>query len=98
MEKYIIEECKHILNRDCTTIQLELENYTRDLFQCEFDRPLDWPTIFHKVYLHACLKGRHECATWMQTVLFPAMDPIQQIALRQIFPYGRVLLQKAKAH
>lgn len=98
MEKHIIDECKLILNRECTTIQLELENYIRDLLQCEFDRPVDWPTIFHRVYLHACLKGRRESAKWMETVLFPAMDPIQQIALRQIFPYGRVLLQHAKTH
>ena len=97
MEKFIIEECKIILNRSGNN-HLELENYYRDLLQCEFDQPLDWPTVFHRVYLHACLKGKHESAQWMQTVLFPAMDPIQQIALRQIFPYGRVLLQKAKAH
>ena len=97
MEKHIIQECKHILNR-CGNNYLELENYTRDLFTCEFDRPLDWPTIFHKVYLHACLKGQHDSAKWMQTVLFPAMDPIQQIALRQIFPYGRVLLERSKGH
>lgn len=55
----------------------------------------DWPFIFHKVYLHACLKGQHEIAKWLTNSVFPLMDPIQQIALRQIFSYGRQLLSKA---
>ena len=55
----------------------------------------DWPFIFQKVYLHACLKGRHEIANWLHTAIYPLMDPIQQIALRQMFAYGRHLLSKA---
>ena len=56
---------------------------------------LDWPRIFHRVYLHACLKGNEYLAKWLQEELYPKMDPIQQIALRQIFPYGNYLLQRA---
>ena len=46
-------------------------------------------TIFHRVYLHACLRGNETLASWLHQELYPKMDPIQQIALRQIFPYGR---------
>jgi hypothetical protein len=96
MDLFIIQECKSILNHDIDkNCHLVLENYYRDLLDCEFDRPPDWPYIFQKVYLHACLKGRHEAAAWMQNVLFKTLDPIQQIALRQIFPYGRVLLARS---
>jgi hypothetical protein len=59
-------------------------------------REPDWPFIFQKVYLHACLKGRQEIADWLHKAMYPMMDPIQQIALRQIFSYGRHLLSKAK--
>ena len=56
---------------------------------------VDW--AFQKLYLHACLKGRKEIAEWLETSVFPTMDPIAQIALRQGFAYGRYLLRKAKA-
>ena len=51
--------------------------------------------IFHRLYLHACLKGEPVIAEWLTRALFQNMDPIQQIALRQIFPYGRLLLSRA---
>lgn len=51
--------------------------------------------LFHRLYLHACLKGQPTIADWLTTALFNNMDPIQQIALRQIFPYGRLLLSRA---
>ena len=52
--------------------------------------------LFHKLYLHACLKGQPTIADWLTSALFNNMDPIQQIALRQIFPYGRLLLSRAE--
>lgn len=52
--------------------------------------------LFQKVYLHACLKGRREIAEWLQDVVFPTLDPIRQIALRQGFAYGRHLLRTAE--
>ena len=55
---------------------------------------VDW--AFQKLYLHACLKGRREIAEWLEKVVFPTMDPIVQIALRQGFSYGRYLLRKAR--
>lgn len=91
MEQTIIQRCKQYLNENRVE---ECQSFIQTIMQEETG--LDWPVCFHRVYLHACLKGRETIATWLQTVVFPVMDPIQQIALRQIFPYGRVLLSQAK--
>ena len=95
MDLEIIQEAKrHIEDGNLPSLQEQI----CELFDnAALPREPDWPFIFHKVYLHACLRGREHISTWMATQLYPAMDPIQQIALRQIFPYGRVLLAKASA-
>lgn len=59
--------------------------------QSEFD--YNWEYIFHRVYLHACLKKKKDIADWL-TGMFGTLDPIDQMSLRQIFPYGRYLLGK----
>lgn len=56
---------------------------------------IDPAFIFQKVYLHACLKKRHEIVDYLIRDCFPILDPIQQIAIRQVFSYGRYLLKKA---
>lgn len=94
MDDHIIRICKQFINEGNT---YAIQDYYHELLMSEFDRTPDWPFIFQKVYLHACLRGCEPISSWMATQLFPAMDPIQQIALRQIFPYGRVLLSKAAA-
>jgi hypothetical protein len=94
MDDHIIRTCKGFINEGNT---YAIQDYYRELLMSEFDRTPDWPFIFHRVYLHACLRGRSDISLWMTTILYPTMDPIQQIALRQIFPYGRVLLSKAAA-
>lgn len=60
------------------------------------DAEVDWPTLFQKVYLHACLKGQRVIAEWLEGTVFPTLDPIVQIALRQGFAYGRHLLGTAE--
>lgn len=60
------------------------------------DAEVDWPWLFQKVYLHACLKGQRTIAEWLQETVFPTLDPIVQIALRQGFAYGRHLLRTAE--
>lgn len=57
---------------------------------------VDIPWLFQKVYLHACLKGRREIAEWLEKSVFPTLDPISQIAIRQSFSYGRHLLVTAE--
>jgi hypothetical protein len=94
MDKEIVDVCKrHINMNDIEGLHL----YYKELMDTQFPRTPDWSWIFHKVYLHACLKGNKELANWCQIGIFPLLDPIQQAALRQIFAYGKYLLQRAKA-
>lgn len=94
MDDHIIRTCKQFINEGNT---YAIQDYYRELLMSEFDRTPDWPFIFHRVYLHAWLRGREPISLWMQTILYPTMDPIQRIALRPIVPYGHALLAKASA-
>ena len=68
----------------------ELQRFSYSLLEFSYD----WPYLFQKVYLHACLKKRADMAEWLHTCMYSKMDEIQQIALRQVFPYGKYLLTK----
>ena len=87
----IIDTCKQYIEEN--NIDYLKESY-KQIMDSEHLRVLDWPFIFQKLYLHACLKRKPEIAEWFEKTLFPLMDPIQQVALRQTFPYGRYLLGK----
>ena len=50
--------------------------------------------LFQKLYLHACLRGCQAIAVWLQMSVFPTLDPLHQLAIRQCFPYGRHLLRQ----
>jgi hypothetical protein len=91
-DEQVIHRCKTLLDDNQ---QYEFFEYCVQILQITTNTRLDLPLIFHRVYLHACLRGRKEVADWMRNTLFPRMDPIQQIGLRQIFPYGNHLLSKA---
>jgi hypothetical protein len=93
MNDEIIRTCKTCIE---TNNFDELQAYSFECMNYEYEQLPDWPTIFYRVYLHACLKGKYAIADWLQQTLFLKLDPIQQIGLRQIFPYGRHLLSKAK--
>lgn len=54
---------------------------------------LPWDVIYKDVYLHACLKKKPLIVNWLLEV-YETMDPITKIALKQLFPYGRYLLNK----
>jgi hypothetical protein len=96
MTDEIIRRCKQYIDEKNTSALQVFYDEIPDLYDIE---KLDWPMIFHRVYLHACLRGNELLATWMKAELYPKMDPIQQIALRQIFPYGNHLLHRAsKTH
>jgi hypothetical protein len=60
----------------------------------EKDYYVDWPVVFQKLYLHACLKGWVEIAEWMEHHFFKQLDPLHQIALRQTFAYGHTMLRR----
>jgi hypothetical protein len=71
-----------------------LQEYFADLQESEFSSEPSWDYIFQKVYLHACLKKRITTAEWLIETVFPKLGAIQQIALRQIFSYGKHLLNR----
>ena len=88
VSRQITEEAKEIISKkDLSALQI----YWMDLQNTEFPCTVDWITLFQKLYLYACNKGATDITTWFEKVLFEQLDPIQQIALRQVFPYGRYL-------
>ena len=88
MNASLLEECKAYINANKLE---EFKEFYQLLTESEFDVSPDWPNLYQKVYIHACLKKRKEIAEWLET-LFQQFDPITQIAFRQVFFYGRYLL------
>ena len=54
---------------------------------------LSWDYLFHKIYIHACLKKNQPIVDIM-IEKYNTLDPIDKIALRQIFSYGKYLLKR----
>jgi hypothetical protein len=82
-----IDICKKYINENDLE---EFKEFCISLLNFNYD----WPYLFQKVYIHSCLKKRQDMAEWLHNTMYSKMDPIQQIALRQIFPYGKYLLNK----
>ncbi len=81
-----LNDCKQMIEKD----NLEgLQEYYAEYSHENFP----WDYIYQKLYLHACLKKKQRIVDWL-TSLYSSFDPIQQIALRQMFSYGRYLLAK----
>lgn len=89
----VVQECKQYIEEGNIVALRELCSEVLQSTYPSYAAP-DWPYIFHRVYLHACLKGKKDIADWMATDVYPLLDGIQQVALRQIFPYGRLLLAR----
>ena len=93
MTEEILRTCKrYIEEHNICALQV----YVGELLDTPCSPSPDWPLLFHRCYLDACLKGLPRAADWLREELYPKMDPLQQIALRQIFPYGRQLLARAE--
>jgi hypothetical protein len=83
-----LHDAKELLDR---RVSLErFQDYVGNVWGVQ--EPIDWVYLFQKVYLHACLRRRTDVASWFQEVCFQQLDAIQQIAVRQVFAYGRHLL------
>ena len=78
--------CKELIEKD------NLEGI-QEFYSEHSHETYPWEYIYQKLYLHACLKKKTRIVEWMKG-LFPQFDPIQQIALRQMFSYGKYLLAK----
>lgn len=78
--------CKTLIEKDnLEGLQEVYSDYTNENYP--------WEYIYQKLYLHACLKKKHRIVDWLKS-MFEHFDPIQKIALRQMFSYGRYLLAK----
>jgi hypothetical protein len=80
--------------KDCKTL-IEKDNLEglQEFYLENAHENYPWDYLYQKLYLHACLKKNHRIVQWMNE-LFEKFDPIQKIALRQMFSYGRYLLAK----
>jgi len=93
ISEQIVKECKEYIEK----ANIEgIKKYYTELINTEMPSKIDWSYIFHKVYLHSCLKGVEGISSWLEHEVYIKMDGIEQIALRQIFPYGRHLLRNKK--
>lgn len=91
IEDQLISEIKpYINNGNLEGVQEKWLEYQNEI---EFDRVIAWDYIFQKIYLHAALKKQKHICEYLDT-LFTEFAPVQQIALRQMFAYGRYLLNK----
>jgi hypothetical protein len=91
IEEQLINEIKPYINKgDLEGLKEQWNEYR---FETEFDREIAWDFVFQKIYIHAALKKQGSICDWLDTV-FTEFNPIQQIALRQMFPYARHLLNK----
>jgi hypothetical protein len=91
IEEQLIAEIKPYINNG--NLEGLKEQWIEYRLETEFDRQVSWDFVFQKVYLHAALKKQKHICDWLDTV-FTEFDPIQQIALRQMFSYARHLLNK----
>ena len=78
--------CKTMIEKD--NLEGLQEYYAENL-----EENYPWEYVYQKLYLHACLKKKTRIVEWFKN-LFPMFDPIQQIALRHMFFYGKYLLAK----
>jgi hypothetical protein len=83
-----------IIKRFKSYIEVNDLSGARDfLVEIQDETYVPWDYVYQKVYLHACLRKRVEFVKWMDG-LFTSLSPIEQLALRQMFAYGRYLLNK----
>ncbi len=87
----MIHDLKLLINNNNL---IGVQEYINELLLNEGEHLMDPAYIFQKVYLHACLMKRKEIAEWLEKECFLLLPSIQQIAIRQCFPYGYILLSK----
>ena len=92
IEEQLVSEIKPIV--ECGDIYGLQQAWKKYVYETDFGRELSWDFIFQKIYLHAALKRQKEICKWLDSV-FTQLNPIQQIAVRQMFPYARSLLNRS---
>lgn len=91
MNNAIVLDCKSFVNAGDLK---GLQQYYETMIHTDYSGySPNWQYIYQQVYLHACLKKKLDIVNWLST-LFGTFDTVAQIALRQMFPYGRHLLAR----
>jgi hypothetical protein len=91
IEEQLIAEIKSFINAgNLEGLKTQWNEYR---FETDFGREVAWDFVFQKVYLHAALKKQKAICDWLD-IVFTEFNPMIQIALRQMFPYARHLLNK----
>ncbi len=91
IEEQLVVEIKPYINKG--NLDGLKEQWLEYRTETDFGREIAWDFVFQKIYLHAALKKQKAICDWLDTI-FTEFDPIQQIALRQMFSYSRYLLNK----
>jgi hypothetical protein len=92
IEEQLVAEIKPFINKG--NLEGLKEQWVEYRLETDFGREIAWDFVFQKIYLHAALKKQKAICDWLDTV-FTEFDPIQQIALRQMFAYAKHLLNKS---
>ena len=86
----IVDKFKHYIN----VVDLSgAITYFQELDATYDHDSIAWDYVFNKVYIHACLKKQKEFVDWLMN-MFNCLTPIEQIAVRQVFSYGKYLMTK----
>jgi hypothetical protein len=89
--KGIIADMKGIVGKG--NLEGLKEYYAIVLSELDESSYIAWDVVYKDVYLHACLKKQQPIVDWLLEV-YETFDDITKIALRQLFPYGKYLLNK----
>ena len=83
---YFVKECKEFIDRGYLEgLEAFVSEHSQDT--------IAWEYVLQKLYIHACLKKSPTIAEKiLEKVVL--LDPIQQIAIRQMIPYGNWLLKR----
>jgi hypothetical protein len=91
IEDALFQEIKPVIESgQLDILQIMWEEYNE---HTDFERELAWDYVFQKVYIHAALKKQRHICEWLDTI-YEDFNPMLKIALRQMFPYARYLLNK----
>ena len=90
LQKTILKNCKQIIDKGSLNA---LKQYYNEIQQYDLDYDINISYIYSQVYNYSCIKGNKNVILWL-IQLYLGFDEMTQIALRQMFVYGKYLLIK----
>lgn len=90
MDKEIIKQSKHLIK---TNNLIELQKAYHNIIENQIN--ISIPYLYKEVFYYSCQLGNEKIIKWL-TEVYNNMEDINQISLRQIFPYGKYLLNLNK--